>query len=53
MECGPSVGKYILFYFNQKKTLNMEQATIYIYSFSRGYLKPTTFCHKIVYHNIV
>ena len=38
----------------KKKTpLNMEWATIDIYSFSQGYFKFTTLCHRIVYHNIV
>ena len=31
----------------------MEWATIDIYSFSQGYFKSTTLCHRIVYHNIV
>lgn len=50
------VGKHILFYSNQEKTKTQKNHEIgnYIYvQFSQGYVKSTTSCDNIAYHNIV
>ena len=33
--------------------IHIEWTTIYIYSFSQGYVKSTTFSHNTFYHNVI